>query len=127
MNDFYVGEYVIYKNGKKIELGRVVKVAPQNCYVCYSTGCTAACTPKEKLHHLLNKYTIVQTTLGYNRFNGTCDDYDPDVCINCEARPTGTCSPVPDYEHVFECDVCGAMDTDGVPNFCPNCGRKVVA
>lgn len=30
------------------------------------------------------------------------------------------------YEHVFECSECGELDTDGMPNYCPNCGAKAV-
>lgn len=41
-------------------------------------------------------------------------------------RAERTCHPSPLYNHIFECDVCGEEDTDGIPNYCPGCGAKVV-
>ena len=38
-----------------------------------------------------------------------------------------TCHTSDMYENIFECSICGTMDTDGKPNYCPNCGARVIA
>lgn len=45
---------------------------------------------------------------------------------NWNTRAERTCRPAPMYNTIFECDVCGEIDTDGVPNYCPGCGAKVL-
>ena len=66
--DFSVGEYVIYINGDSVELGKIKRVTSTGAYVYYSSGDTAAKTPYECLHKLVNGYTIKETTLG-----GSCE------------------------------------------------------
>lgn len=81
MKDFEIGCYVLYERQPGVfELGRVAKVTPFNCYVCYHEGCTAACTPKDKLFQIENEDVIECSTLGYHRFDDACDAYDPEVC-----------------------------------------------
>ena len=41
-------------------------------------------------------------------------------------RAERTCKPMPGYAHIFECSVCGCIDDDGIPNYCPSCEAKVV-
>lgn len=65
---FYVGEYVVYRNGDKYELGRITSLKQQHAFVCYSEGETAAATPYHTIHPLKNAYTIKNTTLGGSRF-----------------------------------------------------------
>lgn len=62
------------------------------------------------------------SAFGKEYFIGTLDELkerlsDAGVCYNDGAEY---------YDRVFECSVCGDMDTDGIPNYCSNCGRKVV-
>lgn len=45
---------------------------------------------------------------------------------NWNTRAERTCRPTPMYNTIFECDVCGEIDADGVPNYCPGCGAKVL-
>ena len=55
----------------------------------------------------LSPEQAVEATLG----RGTCKNRDADI------YPGGM---------VFVCSACEGMSTDGQPNYCPNCGRKVV-
>lgn len=68
MNDFYEGEYIIYRNGEKYELGRIASLRNDGAFVCYHEGETAAKTPYDHMHKLTNAYTIKKTTLGGGRF-----------------------------------------------------------
>lgn len=83
MEDFKVGQYVAYIKGERAEIGRISKVTPHNCFVCYSLGCTDACTPKEFLKPISNDYVIYSSGLGFNRFNESCECYDSYACIGC--------------------------------------------
>ena len=69
MNDFSVGEYVIYMNGDRYEIGRIKSLRPDGAFVCYHEGDTAAKTPYDCLHKLVNSYCIKQTTLGGEVFD----------------------------------------------------------
>lgn len=65
---FYVGQYVVYRNGDKYELGRITSLKQQCAFVCYHECETAAATPYDTIHPLVNAYTIKSTTLGVDRF-----------------------------------------------------------
>lgn len=66
---FEEGEYIVYVDGEKCELGRVVKTGETGAFVCYHEGETAALTPYSTIHKLINGYTIIETTIGGERFN----------------------------------------------------------
>ena len=58
------GDYVIYQNGDRYELGLIKRMRPDGgAFVYYHEGDTAAGTPKECLHEIANAYTIKETTL----------------------------------------------------------------
>lgn len=61
---FKVGEYIIYKNGQSYEIGRIKRIVEDGAFVCYSGGETAAKTPFDCMHKIVNGYTIKRTTLG---------------------------------------------------------------
>lgn len=63
---YEVGEYIIYQNGEKYEIGRITKLQDDGAFVCYHEGETAAKTPYECMHKLENQY--VMTLLGGDRF-----------------------------------------------------------
>ena len=67
---FQPGEYIIYVNGDRYEIGRIVRVMKDGAFVCYHCGETAAKTPFDTMHHLVNSYCIKETELGGGRFNG---------------------------------------------------------
>ena len=68
--DFEVGEYIIYRNGERYELGRVKSVCKDGCFVAYNNGETGAKTHFEDMHKLMNAYTINSTNLGGAFFEG---------------------------------------------------------
>lgn len=68
MDKYYVGEYIIYRNGEKYELGRITSLREDGAFVCYYGSETAAKTPYDFMHKLFNGYVIRKTTLGGSRF-----------------------------------------------------------
>lgn len=68
MTDWSIGEYVIYRNGEKYELGRIGSLTEDGAFVCYHDGETAAKTPYDHMHKLINAYTIKDTSIGGGRF-----------------------------------------------------------
>lgn len=58
-NEFKPGEVIIYQNGDSYELGIVKRVCEDgDCFVYYHTGDTAARTPKENMHKIINTYAF---------------------------------------------------------------------
>lgn len=62
--EFEVGEYIIYQNGSRYEIGRIKSITEGGAFVYYSSGDTAAKTPFECMHKLVNRYVIKETSLG---------------------------------------------------------------
>lgn len=59
------GQYVLYKNGDRYQLGRVKRVADDGgAFVWYSAGETASKTPRDCLYLLENARNITGTDLG---------------------------------------------------------------
>lgn len=73
MNDFYEGEYIIYRNGEKYELGRIVSMRDDGAFVCYHEGETAAKTSYSDMHKLTNAHTIKGSSIGGGRFGGVTE------------------------------------------------------
>ena len=61
---FEVGEYIIYQNGSRYEIGKIKSLAENGAFVYYTSGDTAAKTPFECMHKLTNWYVIGETSLG---------------------------------------------------------------
>ena len=61
--DYKVGEYIIYQNGDRYEIGRVKRVCEDGAFVCYHEGETASKTPFDCMHKLTNSYCIKDTSL----------------------------------------------------------------
>ncbi len=68
MNGFREGEYIIYVNGDRYELGRIKSLRPDGAFVAYHEGETGAKTPYDCMHKIQNAYTIRETTLGGSYF-----------------------------------------------------------
>ena len=64
MKDYSVGEYIIYRNDDKYELGRIKSLQENGAFVAYHEGETGALTPYDRMHKLINRYCIKDTTLG---------------------------------------------------------------
>lgn len=61
MSDFKAGQYIIYQNGDRFEIGKIKRVTSDGAFVYYSTGDTAAKTPFDCMHKLENEYVIGKT------------------------------------------------------------------
>jgi hypothetical protein len=68
MEEFKVGEYIIYVNGDRYELGRIKSLREDGAFICYHEGETVAKTPYDLIHKLVNGFTIKDTTLGFGYF-----------------------------------------------------------
>lgn len=61
---FKVGEFIVYVNGDRYEIGRVKSLREGGAFVYYHEGDTAAKTPYNRMHKLVNGYCIKGSTLG---------------------------------------------------------------
>ncbi len=62
--EFKAGDLIIYRNGDSYEIGKIKRVCPDGAFVWYHEGSTAAKTPFDCMHRLVNAYTVKETTLG---------------------------------------------------------------
>lgn len=65
---FHVGQYIVYCNGDRFELGRIKSLHPDGAFVAYHEGETGAKTPYDLMHPLQNGWCIKRTTLGGSFF-----------------------------------------------------------
>ena len=70
MNNFKVGEYVVYHNESTnhYELGRIKSLREDGAFVAYHSGETGAKTPYDMMHKLINGFVIKSTLLGGDFF-----------------------------------------------------------
>lgn len=68
MEEYSIGEYIIYRNGEKYELGRIKSLCEDGAFVAYHDGETGAKTPYSHMHKLINRYCIKDTSLGGDYF-----------------------------------------------------------
>lgn len=66
--EWTVGEYIVYVNGDKYELGRIKSLRDNGAFVAYHDGETGAKTPYSHMHKLINGYVIESTSLGGSYF-----------------------------------------------------------
>ena len=64
MKDFKEGEYIIYQNGDRYEIGKIKRIVDDGAFVWYHDGDTAAKTPFDRMHKIANEYVIGETSLG---------------------------------------------------------------
>ena len=69
MGEFKVGEYIVYVNGERYEIGRIKTLKEDGAFVCYHEGETASKTPYELMHRLGNGYCITDSMLGGDIFS----------------------------------------------------------
>ncbi len=70
MRDLKTGDYIIYVNGDRYELGRIKSIRDDGAFVAYHNGETSAKTSFDLIHKLENAYCIKETTLGGEFFKG---------------------------------------------------------
>ena len=98
MDEYSVGEYIIYRNGEKYELGRIKSLRKDGAFIAYHEGETGALTPYSHMHKLINRYCIKDTSLGGDYFadRKTEPQYDIDKgtikCDNCSESGSYKCS-----------------------------------
>ena len=61
---FKEGELIIYQNGDRFEIGKIKRITEDGAFVWYHEGETAAKTPFDCMHKLVNGYVIEQESLG---------------------------------------------------------------
>lgn len=61
---FEVGEYIVYVNGDRYEIGKIKRIVDDGAFVWYHSGDTASKTPFSCMHKLENGYCIGETSLG---------------------------------------------------------------
>jgi len=64
MEKFKEGQLIVYHNGDKYEIGKIKQIVSDGAFVYYSCGETAAKTPFDLMHPLVNEYCIGETGLG---------------------------------------------------------------
>lgn len=64
MTGFKEGDLIIYQNGDRFEIGKIKRITEDGAFVWYSSGETAAKTPFDCMHKLVNGYVIEQESLG---------------------------------------------------------------
>ena len=66
--NWHEGEYIIYQNGERYELGRIKSIQEDGCFVAYHEGVNGAKTPFSHMHKLINGYTIRKTSIAWEYF-----------------------------------------------------------
>ena len=64
MENFNEGDYIIYQNGDRYEIGKIKRIVDDGAFVWYHSGNTAAKTPFDCMHKIINDYVIGETSLG---------------------------------------------------------------
>lgn len=64
MENYKIGDYIIYVNGDRFEIGRIKSLKDDGAFVCYHEGETVAKTPYDCMHKLVNGFCIKKTSLG---------------------------------------------------------------
>ena len=62
--DWKPGELIIYQNEDHFEIGKIKRITEDGAFVWYHEGETAAKTPFDCMHKLVNGYVIEQESLG---------------------------------------------------------------
>lgn len=133
MPDFKPGEYIIYQNGERFELGKIKRVTDDGAFVYYHEGDTAAKTPFDCMQKLINAYTIKADSLGGE------DPGKPPVWKNGEtvfhvSRADGTGGFEKNKWAEWTCPACGwFVGEQYIPrhhnqqksNFCSRCGQRI--
>lgn len=58
------GEYILYQNGSRFEIGRIKRLTEKGAFVYYHEGDTTAMTPFDCMRKITNAHTIKETSLG---------------------------------------------------------------
>ena len=64
MKEFYEGDYIVYQNGDRYEIGKIKRIVSDGAFVWYHSGETASKTSFEQMHKIANDYVLGETSLG---------------------------------------------------------------
>lgn len=78
IDEYSVGEYIIYQNGEKYELGRIKSLREDGAFVAYHEGETGALTPYSHMHKLINRHCIKDTSIGGDYFKADASQNEGD-------------------------------------------------
>ena len=112
MNEYSVGEYIIYQNGDKYELGRIKSLREDGAFVAYHEGETGAKTPYRYIHKLINQYCIKDTSLGGDYFKNDTPQTDSEITRNSLRSDCTGCRFVGWYDTEFPCVNCIRKNKD---------------
>lgn len=65
MNSFKVGQLIFYKNGNRVQIGKIKSLKEHGAYVFYHGGSTAALTNYRDMLPIVNEMNIVSVNLGH--------------------------------------------------------------
>lgn len=63
-NIYKAGQYIVYMNGNRAEIGKIKRITSDGAFVYYHEGDTAAKTPFDRMWPIINDYVIKDTSLG---------------------------------------------------------------
>ena len=88
MAEYGFGEYVVYKPNNQVgRIGRVTECRESDAFVCYTSGCTAACTPLDMLRKATeDEIAHADKTIGFHRFDRYCPERIDWCCSMCGAE-----------------------------------------
>lgn len=112
MDEYSIGEYIIYRNGEKYELGRIKSLREDGAFVTYHEGETGALTPYSHMHKLINRYCIKDTTLGGDYFKADTPQTDSEITRNSLRSDCTGCRFIGWYDTEFPCVNCIRKNKD---------------
>lgn len=112
MEEYSIGEYIIYRNGEKYELGRIKSLCEDGAFVAYHDGETGAKTPYSHMHKLINRYCIKDTSLGGDYFKADTPQMDAEIPKNGLRSDCTGCRFVGAYDTEFPCANCVRKNKD---------------
>ena len=68
MIEFKPGDYIVYVNGDRYEIGKIKRITDDGAFVWYHEGSTAAKTPFDCMHKLVNGFVIKETSLNADEY-----------------------------------------------------------
>lgn len=87
MSEYKAGEFIIYQNGERFQLGKIKRVTDDGAFVYYSEGDTAAKTPFHCMRKIENAHVIKSSSLGGEKKTRRAKGPDLERCDTCQRRP----------------------------------------
>ena len=112
MSEYKAGEFIIYQNGERFQLGKIKRVTDDGAFVFYSEGDTAAKTPLHCMRKLENAYVIKGSSLG-NDTPKWIEEGDELYCPACG------------YGNLLSLLKEIAVPFERFPRHCPHCGTEL--